>query len=57
MTNWKTVAEGRGLELPGSDLDRILPSLQGLETAFLTIGESVPAEGDSAVIFEAAEPK
>jgi hypothetical protein len=34
MTDWKAIADARGLNIPPEDLDKIIPTLDRLEEAF-----------------------
>ncbi|MEX2263530.1 MAG: hypothetical protein WD696_16350 [Bryobacteraceae bacterium] len=53
MTDWKKIAEARGLNIPAADLERIAPSLDALEAAFRPLTASIPHETEPAVVFHA----
>jgi hypothetical protein len=55
MTDWKSLAKARQLNIPEADLERIAPSLDGLEAAFRPLAARVPHEVEPAVIFRAEE--
>lgn len=49
MTNWKDVAEARGLGIPETDLERLVPVMEKLESDFEKIRELLlhcEAEGE-----------
>jgi hypothetical protein len=54
MKNWSVIADGYGLGIPASDLDRVVRPLDALEADFHPIRASFSSDADSAIIFEAA---
>jgi len=55
MTDWKSLAKARQLNLPEADLDRIRGPLDALEQAFHPLAANIPYEIEPAVIFRAEE--
>jgi hypothetical protein len=55
MTDWKSLAKARQLNIPEPDLDRIAAPLDGLEQAFRPLAGTIPHETEPAVIFRAVE--
>ena len=53
MKDWKAIAHAAGLGIPEDQLDRIVPSLDGLEAAFAPLRGSIPDSTEPAVIFHA----
>ena len=53
--DWKKIARANRLEIPDADLERIGPTLDGLEGAFRPLAQSLAPETDPATIFRAAE--
>jgi hypothetical protein len=51
MKNWKKVAEAYDLRIPDSDLERIAPSLDGLESAFRPLTKTIPDDVEPAISF------
>lgn len=51
MKNWKKVAEAYDLRIPDSDLERIAPSLDGLESAFRPLTKTIPDGVEPAITF------
>jgi hypothetical protein len=51
MKNWKKVAEAYDLRIPDSDLERIAPSLDGLELAFRPLTKTIPDDVEPAITF------
>ena len=51
MKNWKKVAEAYDLRIPDSDLERITPSLDGLESAFRPLTRTIPDDVEPAITF------
>lgn len=54
MRNWKKIAEVEGFEIPEAELERMIPVLDGLETAFRPLVKGIPHDVEPAVRFEAA---
>jgi hypothetical protein len=55
MKNWSAIAAAAGLDLPAAELERITRPLDGLETAFRPLAESLGFDDESAIVFDAAE--
>ncbi len=55
MKDWKLIAAGRGLQIPGGDLERIAKSLDDLEAAFRPLANAIPHQTEPAVIFHPGE--
>lgn len=51
MKNWKKIAEAYDLRIPDSDLERIAPSLDSLESAFRPLTERIPDDVEPAITF------
>ena len=51
MKNWKKIAEGNDVRIPESDLERIAPALDGLESTFRPLSRSIPDDVEPAVTF------
>ncbi len=51
MKNWKLAASGMNLGIPEDDLDRIVPVMEALESAFRPLAAGIPHETEPAVIF------
>jgi len=51
MKNWKKIAEAADLQIPDTDLDRIAPSLEALETTFRPLTKTIPDAVEPAVTF------
>jgi hypothetical protein len=51
MTDWKALAEAKGLDIPAEQFDRIVPVLEALEKGFQPLREKVPMATDSPLIF------
>jgi len=51
MKNWKEIAEASDLRIPESDLDRIAPALDALESAFRPLAGNIPDDVEPAVTF------
>ena len=51
MKNWKKIAEGSDVRIPESDLERIAPALDALESAFRPLARSIPDQVEPAVTF------
>jgi hypothetical protein len=52
MKQWKEIARGLGLNIP--DLERIVPALDGLESAFRPLVKTIPHDAEPALTFHAA---
>jgi len=55
MTDWKSIAKARLLNIPEADLQRIAAPLDALEAAFRPLAAALPAHVEPAVMFRAAE--
>ena len=53
MKNWKAMARAAGLGIPEDQLERIAPSLDGLEAAFAPTRGTIPDEIEPATLFRA----
>ena len=53
MTNWKLLADALKLGASESELARIVPPMDALDTAFRQVLRVLPADADSAVVFRA----
>jgi hypothetical protein len=51
MKDWKSIAAGLDLDIPESDLEKIVPVLDTLEAAFRPLVREIPLETEPAVIF------
>jgi hypothetical protein len=51
MKNWKKIAEAHDLRIPESDLERVAPALDNLETAFRPLTKNIPDDVEPAVTF------
>jgi len=54
MKNWKLLAAAQNLEIPDSDLARIIPALDALEAVFRPLAANIPPQIEPAVIFQCA---
>ena len=54
MTDWKTLAAGRGLSIPDQELERMSAVLAGLEAAFRPLVKTIPPETEPAPVFACA---
>ena len=50
MKNWKQIALANGLDIPVADLDKITPSLDGLEVTFRPLTAQLNEASESALI-------
>ena len=51
MKNWKKIADGTNLGIPESDLERIAPALDALESTFRPLARTIPDDVEPAVTF------
>lgn len=51
MTDWKAVARAHGLQIPDDQIERIAPTLNGLEEIFRPLPTRLPHETEPAVRF------
>ena len=56
MKDWKLTSQAWNLPIPDEDLDKIIPSLNGLESTFRLLVESLDANTESAMTFNLKEP-
>lgn len=49
--DWKTLARALALDIPETDVERIAPALDSLESSFRPLAEEVPPLAEPAVIF------
>ncbi len=54
MTDWKTVAQARGLDIPDEALDGIAPALNALEAAFRPLVARLPCDVEPALVLSEA---
>ncbi len=57
MSDWKKIAEARGLELPEAEAARIAAVLEALEDAFRPLAAAIPEDVEPAVTFRAEEER
>jgi hypothetical protein len=58
MKDWKNIADASGLRIPELEMSRIAAALEGLESAFRPLSQSIPHDVEPAVIFRASpEPE
>jgi hypothetical protein len=55
MTDWKSIAKARQLNIPAADLERIAAPLEILEKAFRPLVKTIPHEVEPAILFQAVE--
>ena len=55
MKDWKAVAKGAGLDIPGPDLDRIAQALSHLDETFRPLLADLSPEIEPATVFRAME--
>ena len=55
MKDWKLTSKAWNLPIPESDLDKIIPSLNGLELSFRPLVEYLTMEEESSLIFRMTE--
>jgi len=51
MTDWRLAAAARCPEIPAAEVERIVPVLEALETAFAPLAASIPVECEPATEF------
>ena len=51
MKNWQKIAEAYDLRIPESDIERIAPSLDALESAFRPLTKNIPDDIEPAITF------
>lgn len=57
MKDWKLTAQAWNLPIPQEDLDKIIPSLNGLEAAFRPLVETLDPNTESAMTYNLKERK
>jgi hypothetical protein len=55
MTDWKSAAKARQLNIPEADIEKISSALGKLEEAFRPLTASIPPEVEPAVTFRVEE--
>ncbi len=55
MSDWRKIAEARGLEISEDEAARIARTLEALETAFRPLAAAIPEDVEPAVTFRAEE--
>jgi hypothetical protein len=53
MKDWKAIATACKLGIPEPDVDRIVPSLDALESIFRPLAKSIPYDVEPAIVFRA----
>lgn len=56
MKDWKLTSQAWNLPIPDEDLDKIIPSLNGLESTFRPLVESLDPNAESAMIYTLKGP-
>ncbi len=56
MKDWKLTSKAWNLPVTDEDLDKIIPSLNGLEAAFRPLVQSLGPNTESAMIYVLKEP-
>ena len=56
MKDWKLTSQAWNLPIPDEDLDKIIPSLNGLESTFRLLVDSLDPNTESAMTFNLKEP-
>jgi len=51
VKKWKKIAEAYDFRIPESDLERIAPSLDALESAFRPLTKNIPDDVEPAITF------
>lgn len=54
--DWKQTAQAWNLPIPTEDLEKIIPSLDGLEVGFRPLANSLDASTESAMIYKLLGP-
>ncbi len=54
--DWKQTAAAWNLPIPAEDLEKIIPSLDGLEAGFRPLANSLDANTESAMIYKLLGP-
>jgi len=55
MTDWKALAQARGLAIPANDLDRTVTPLQALEETFRPLVRHLTPDLEPCILFRADE--
>ncbi len=55
MTDWKRIAQARGLNIPAEDLERTLAPLIALEQAFRPLTACLRPEDEPAAVYRPIE--
>ena len=56
MKDWKLTSQAWNLPIPDEDLDKIIPSLNGLESTFRPLVESLDPNTESAMLYKLKGP-
>ena len=56
MKDWKLTSQAWNLPIPDEDLDKIIPSLNGLEATFRPLAELLDPNTESAMIYNLKGP-
>lgn len=51
MKDWKKIADGNRLGISETDLDRIAPALDDLDTKFRPLAKTIPHDVEPAISF------
>jgi hypothetical protein len=57
MTDWKSLAKTRRLNIPEPDIEKISSALDKLEEAFRPLAVAIPLDVEPAITFRAGEPE
>ena len=55
VKNWRVIAQASGLDLPASELDRIVRPLDSLEETFRPLAESLTPDREPCFCFQPEE--
>ena len=55
MTDWKSLAKARRLNIPEPDIEKISSALDKLEEAFRPLAAAIPLDVEPAVTFRAGD--
>lgn len=51
MTDWRSLAKARRLNIPEGELERVAAALEKLEEAFRPLAAGIPLDVEPAVVF------
>jgi hypothetical protein len=57
MPNWKLLAQARELNIPADELERLVPVLDALETAFAPLRSLAPHESEPVTSYRLERAK